>query len=266
MIRQINDTEGLRQEIGKRVAKREQTNFFMQEAEYRPLVEAGRMTQMAVAGGIYLFVEQKGWKDFYFFLERGAKPAPLDGIKGKLVLSEVLLASKPRLPSQEDWEQLGFAAYLQRKRLFLVKPENDSGEVAVFADRTHADAIFTLMQDSFEPLTSAFLSKEELLHDIMQNRIIVLEEEGQLLGFLHFETKKNLSTLWHIAVSPVAQGRGIGERLVRTWLREEAVNRFLLWVREDNPAALRMYEKIGFLPDGRIAPVMIKEDERMEEE
>ena len=55
-------------------------------------------------------------------------------------------------------------------------------------------------------------------------------------------------------------GKGIGSGLVQDWLvieRDEAA-KFQLWVREDNPSALRMYEASGFLPDGRIAPVMMK--------
>jgi len=60
--------------------------------------------------------------------------------------------------------------------------------------------------------------------------------------------------------SPDGRGKGIGSGLVQDWLvieRDEAA-KFQLWVREDNPSALRMYEASGFLPDGRIAPVMMK--------
>ncbi len=51
-----------------------------------------------------------------------------------------------------------------------------------------------------------------------------------------------------------------GKKLVLDWLFTEKDNakKFVLWVRCDNDAALNMYEKIGFLPDGKLAPVMIK--------
>ena len=67
--------------------------------------------------------------------------------------------------------------------------------------------------------------------------------------------------LWQIVTDPAKRGKGIGERLVQDWvtLEKEDVSRFQLWVREDNIPAQKLYEKSDFVPDGRIAPVMIKE-------
>ncbi|MBQ2412024.1 MAG: GNAT family N-acetyltransferase, partial [Anaerotignum sp.] len=69
-----------------------------------------------------------------------------------------------------------------------------------------------------------------------------------------------VSVLWQIVVAPAGRGKGIGTDLVKDWIsleREDAA-KFQLWVREDNPPALKMYEALGFLPDGRIAPVMLR--------
>ena len=58
-----------------------------------------------------------------------------------------------------------------------------------------------------------------------------------------------------------SQRKGIGKMLVKHWIWQvkDSALRCQLWVRTDNPSAQRMYEMLGFLPDGRIAPVMIKE-------
>ena len=118
-----------------------------------------------------------------------------------------------------------------------------------------------MMHMAFEPYTSALPAKEELLEDLRQNRVIAARENGDLLGFLRFGREKKVSVLWQIAVTPMGQGKGIGEKLVKDWiaLEKEEISKFQLWVREDNAAALRLYEKSAFLPDGRIAPVMIKQ-------
>ena len=165
-------------------------------------------------------------------------------------------------PKAEEWEKVGFSFYLQRKRLFLSakKAETEQREIR-FCGTEKADEILEAMHMAFEPYTSALPSREELLKDLLENRVIAAEVEGELLGFLRFGREKKVSVLWQIAVSPSGRGKGIGEKLVKDWiaLEKEEISKFQLWVREDNAAALRLYEKSAFLPDGRIAPVMIKQ-------
>ena len=111
-----------------------------------------------------------------------------------------------------------------------------------------------------EPYTSALPDLDTLRQDIREKRVLAAREGEKLLGFLRFGREKKVSVLWQIAVAPDGRGKGIGSGLVQDWLvieRDEAA-KFQLWVREDNPSALRMYEASGFLPDGRIAPVMMK--------
>jgi len=99
-----------------------------------------------------------------------------------------------------------------------------------------------------------------LRQDISENRVIAVREGEELLGFLRFGREKKVSVLWQIVVTPEGRGKGIGNSLVRDWisLERDEVAKFQLWVREDNPPALKMYEALGFLPDGRIAPVMLR--------
>ena len=136
-------------------------------------------------------------------------------------------------PDLAEWEEIGFARYLQRKRLFLSARNLEKTErVPSFAKEEETETILTLMQQSFEPYTSALPDLDTLRQDIRENRVLAARE-GE---------------------------KGIGSGLVQDWLvieRDEAA-KFQLWVREDNPSALRMYEASGFLPDGRIAPVMMK--------
>lgn len=58
-----------------------------------------------------------------------------------------------------------------------------------------------------------------------------------------------------MAVSPEWQGRGIGEQLLRrllAWADDWAgVLRVELWVHADNAPAIALYDKLGFLEEGR---------------
>ena len=123
-----------------------------------------------------------------------------------------------------------------------------------------AEEILGMMEQAFEPYTSALPDLETLKKDLAENRVIAARDGEKLLGYLRFGREKKVSVLWQIVVSPEGRGKGIGNSLVRDWvfLEREEVAKFQLWVREDNPPALKMYEKLGFLPDGRIAPVLLK--------
>ena len=164
-------------------------------------------------------------------------------------------------PDLTEWEEIGFTKYLQRKRLFLsAKKAEPTERKPSFAKEEETEQILALMQQSFEPYTSALPDLETLRQDIREKRVLAAREGEKLLGFLRFGREKRVSVLWQVAVAPGGRGKGIGGTLVQDWLaleREEAA-KFQLWVREDNPSALQMYETSGFLPDGRIAPVMLK--------
>ena len=259
-INKILDAQSWKETIAKHLSQGMRTNFYASAEEFVPFLEAGQLFGMSFAGGAYYLLEKEKQFDLYFFLEQDAKPVSLPPFSKPVILEQVALEKKP--PNAEEWEAVGFSFYLQRKRLFLSakKAETEQREIC-FCEEQDADAILEAMHRAFEPYTSALPTKKELLEDLQENRVIAAGEGGELLGFLRFGREKKVSVLWQIVVNPSGRGRGIGEKLVQDWiaLEKEEVSKFQLWVREDNTAALRLYEKSAFLPDGRIAPVMIKQ-------
>lgn len=261
MIKKMIDGQAIWKEIVKRLTSGEKTNFFFSENEFLFLVQKGKLVHYDFDGGVYFFIKEANLYRCYYFMKKEKCPPVLPQMDQPIILEEVLLASKERIPSEEDWKQVGFQPYLERKRMYLMA-KNIVVEDAhpIFASEEMLEDIFDLMNQSFEPFTSALPTKEELLAEIEKQNIIVRMKEKQLLGFLHFGQSKQNCVLWHIAVAPEARGFGVGETLLKDWFfaRREVTKKFMLWVRTDNPPALRMYEKRGFLPDGRVAPVMIK--------
>ena len=233
------------------------TNFYGSAEDFLPELE--QISKMEFEGGCYIFHEKEKQTDLYFFLEKEQKPVSLPDMDKPLVLEQVAAAKNP--PALEEWEAVGFEQYLQRKRLFLSakKTEEEQREV-FFAKAEEAEMILSMMADAFEPYTSALPDMDTLKADISEHRVIAVREDENLLGFLRFGREKKVSVLWQIVVSPAGRGKGIGTALVKDWISLERADaaKFQLWVREDNPPALKMYEALGFLPDGRIAPVMLK--------
>ncbi len=261
MIEKMIDGLAFWQEIAKRLSKGQRTNFFFSEEEVLLLVQQKKISRFDFAGSAYFFLKEDKFYRLFYFLDKENSPEVLPAVDEPIILEEVLLANKERVPSQGNWEKVGFQAYLERKRMYLMSKDVVTEERKVsFATENLLEDIFQLMLESFEPFSSALPTKEALLADILNQKVLISLQNQKLLGFLHFGEMKQGSMLWHIAVKPEARGLGIGEGLVRDWLfvQKDIAKKFFLWVRTDNLSALRMYDKFGFLPDGRVAPVMIK--------
>jgi ribosomal protein S18 acetylase RimI-like enzyme len=92
----------------------------------------------------------------------------------------------------------------------------------------------------------------------------VAEQNGQVLGMC-FAIKgiartSHVATITTLAVGKNAQGKGIGQRLVRDALqklKEDGFRRIELFVEADNDKGINFYKKMGFQTDG-LLPMYIK--------
>lgn len=78
-----------------------------------------------------------------------------------------------------------------------------------------------------------------------------------VMGFIRFEKTKrrHRSELWGVYVSPAARGRGVSAQLLTETIRRarllEGLERIILSVSNQAPAALHLYKKAGFVEFGR---------------
>ena len=83
---------------------------------------------------------------------------------------------------------------------------------------------------------------------------VVARLDGRVAGYAGMFTVGPEADVQTVAVARAAQGRGIGATLLEamaTRAREGGVALLHLEVRADNVAALRLYERHGFVADGR---------------
>lgn len=79
-------------------------------------------------------------------------------------------------------------------------------------------------------------------HD--QNKYLVAEENGKIVGYIGTEEISEETHIINMAVAPGERGKGYGKRLLEAVLDDENV--FFLEVRASNVAAQKLYEKYGF--------------------
>lgn len=86
------------------------------------------------------------------------------------------------------------------------------------------------------------------------DRFAVAAEEDAVMGYLVLSTVLDEGSIDNVAVDPAFRRRGVGDALVADAIRrgrEQALAFLTLEVRSGNEAALRLYEKHGFVPVGR---------------
>lgn len=81
--------------------------------------------------------------------------------------------------------------------------------------------------------------------------IVLLEDEGELLGYIYFLITFDSSTIVRLAVKPERRREGLGTMLLGKMFeiladQEEKVEFSTLEVRESNKAAQALYEKAGY--------------------
>ncbi|MBO0827710.1 MAG: GNAT family N-acetyltransferase [Streptosporangiales bacterium] len=85
----------------------------------------------------------------------------------------------------------------------------------------------------------------------------VAEVDGAVAGLVGGYVHDGAGEIIWMWVDPRYRGRRVGEALVAhvaAWSREQGLP-CVLWVVEDNKPAIRLYERLGFVPTGGRQPV-----------
>ncbi len=112
------------------------------------------------------------------------------------------------------------------------------------------DALMALEQRAF---ATDRLSRRSFRHLLTKGKSVtsVCERDGVLLGYvmLLLHSGTSLARMYSLAVDEGARGQGVGERLVRA-AEAMAIDKgcisLRLEVRADNPAAIRLYRRLGY--------------------
>ena len=91
-----------------------------------------------------------------------------------------------------------------------------------------------------------------LARDSANAEIFVGELSGRLVAACQVGHDGHRGWLYYLATEPVLQGRGFGQQMVRqceAWLGERDVPKVQLMIRQENLAARRFYQRIGYEPN-----------------
>ena len=132
-------------------------------------------------------------------------------------------------------------------------------ELLVFGKRTAYREIFQDDVGSFHHLQVLDVIEKYRQNPVLLENTLVYDD-GIVKGMIGRGDSGSADEieLCDFYVEPVFQGMGIGQKLLKAFIREaEAVRkkRILLWVLAENLSARKFYEDHGFVPDGQEKPV-----------
>lgn len=115
-----------------------------------------------------------------------------------------------------------------------------------------------LLADLERKCFTRFWEEEDLRKELEENpfsQTWILEDEGNVVGYLIFWKIFEQASIVRVGILPEYRLRGFGENLMKEALlvlKRENLEQVNLEVDEGNTPAIRLYQKLGFVPVNRI--------------
>lgn len=220
------------------------------------LIARGTLYARCFTDNAYLLEAKDGCYRLYYYLndleasDTLNAPVPM--------VTEILYRSTVGCPDAEVafLRRMGFEPNLVRDQYAAVykdlAPAGSYDQVVVrpAVDLDEVQWACQLFNDLFDPYSGDFIT-DQMHRPLLDSGSILLaaDARGNRLGALHQTIERNVAWISHVAVVPDARGRHVGKALVDDFVeRNHATDksRYMLWVQQQNTAAVAMYRNKGF--------------------
>ena len=151
----------------------------------------------------------------------------------------------------------------------LAQAVRDAGVEALVVDDLRPDDLTSIGWSGSPAHIRSVASKLERVADGSLEYIVVRGPDGTPVskGLIDFAARADAGVIEQLATHPDLQGLGIGTRLVdeaERRIRARGVRWAVLGVEDDNPRALALYERLGYIAYAREPDAWDAEDARGE--
>jgi RimJ/RimL family protein N-acetyltransferase len=152
-----------------------------------------------------------------------------------------------------------YIADVDSQKLHIRKAKLEDAPALAEAERKIARIPGRLVSRPDELEDEAFREKIAALSASDSGLYVIIERGGKIAGHAILEPRK-LAAVSHVVFLTIAiheghQGQGLGETLMRylvDWAKANPrIEKFELQVRSSNTRAIKLYEKLGFVEEGR---------------
>lgn len=126
----------------------------------------------------------------------------------------------------------------------------DIWDIIQYAERKHAQDIYDLLYDTFDPFTSHLPSLDQILEDIDHRNVVVVIENGHVAGFIIFKVIGRKVYIEQI----INRGRSVYMHALYMGVLEKAmadgINIAYTWVKEGNERAYALMRRFNYQWEG----------------
>lgn len=232
------------------------SNDYLQ-ARIASLIANGSLYALCCEDNVFL-LERKDtcYRVYYYINDLSADEQP--GFPDTVV-TEILYRGVDHFPTREVayLEQLGFERNLIRDQyaatftdLYYGSARADGMKIQLALTLDEVDWACRLFNAAFDMYSGDYIHEREYEGLLRSGNILLaMDNCGGRLGALHQTVERNVAWISHVVVVPEARGKHVGQALLDAFIERNHMSdksRYLLWVQQQNQAAVGMYTNTGF--------------------
>ena len=232
------------------------SNDYLQ-ARVGDLIARGLLYADCHDSNAYLLERKVNCCRMYYYLNDMASPDVLT-VPDLVIMLEILYRGNGQFPQVErDYlVAMGFEVNVVRDQYAAVyqdlTPASAHGDVEVRPAISVDEVAWAvkMFNDAFDPYSGDYIDDGELQTLYQGNQVLMaVDKANNLLGALHQSVERNVAWISHIAVILESRGKHVGQALLDAFVEcnhTSDKSRYMLWVQQQNAAAVAMYKKKGF--------------------
>ena len=142
---------------------------------------------------------------------------------------------------------LDFKELIRRSSMTIRNFKAD--EELLVLDDSYSDFLLKEIEDNFDHYYGCIPSRSDLSSKIKKNEFLGLMEDENLVGFIEISKSGKKLIIDHILILDSYRAKGYSKRMINglfSYGNREDFTSIELFVNDDNKAAIRMYESMGF--------------------
>lgn len=188
------------------------------------------------------FINEKKWDVVYIDLVKASADIEeyIEGLGGKLVDRKVTYTKK------NTSKRLG-TSNIFHESVQILSPELE--QMAYLSGKFSRFYLDEKFRPYYRPLYYEWI-KKSIHREIADDVIVVIDENGDKVGFITLSKTSNIGKIGLIAVNENSRGRGYGIELLsiaEEWYEKNNVNFYNVVTQLDNIPACKLYEKAGYI-------------------
>lgn len=256
----------------KTSCKKPKTNCFLTVSEIGSYIQMGKWKYLETETELYFVFEEENMLYLYFYFMADGKPTT-DYHWQKPVMVDFVFRERETKEMETEtlpaWEQRSFSLYKKYQRMGCQHLENRdapwekemsglSYQKAQPADLSQIRELWNHFLDRNDTLLP---SADETMRQAKCGNIICCTDGNNVCGAIYVAVNGKSGLIQHVVVHSDYRRKGIAWNMMEYTfylMNQKGVTNFKLWVDEKNVAAIKLYEKNGFVKDGLYSAKIIK--------